>query len=264
MSSRLKGKRAFVTGAAQGIGDGIARALAAEGARVMVAAREKARVTDLARDIDGLAVSLDVSSEVGWQAASAAVGKHFGALDILVNNAGIQCVKSVEELSLAEWRQVMSTNVEGVFLGCKVMLPHLKRSGSENPAGAAIVNISSIAGIKAFSGQSAYNTSKAAIRHMSKSFAIEFATLKFNVRVNSILPGCIKTPMLESAATAYAEAGVIGSHNLEDVWKFIAAMHPLNKVGRVEDIAAGAVYLASDEAAFITGIDLSIDGGATA
>lgn len=251
MSARLAGKVALVTGAAQGIGGGIADAFVREGASVWYTDRQAIQRPD------GRTLSLDVAELRQWQAARDAIEARDGQLDILVNNAGIELVKPLEEITVEDWQTVMRVNVESIFLGCRTFAPLLASSGALGNS-ASVVNISSIAGIVGYPDQAAYNTSKGAVRHLSKSLAIEWAAHGKAIRVNSIHPGCIRTPMLEDAAQEWTAQGLI---NKDDPWADVAAMCPLNRVGSIEDIAMGAVYLASDEAVFITGAELVIDGG---
>jgi 3(or 17)beta-hydroxysteroid dehydrogenase len=256
MAGRLAGKTALVTGAAQGIGAAIARAMAAEEARLIVADIAGERLAEVAAEIGARPLRLDVALEEDWLAAAASLAADAGRLDILVNNAGIELVKPAADTSLAEWRRVMAINLDGIFLGCRTLLPLLS---SAREGSASVVNISSIAGIVGYPNQAAYNTSKAGVRHLSKSLAIEWAHGGLPVRVNSIHPGCIRTPMLEEAVEGWVASGAIPAG--VDPWAAVAAMCPMRRVGRVEDIAMGAVYLASDEAAFVTGSELVIDGG---
>jgi 3(or 17)beta-hydroxysteroid dehydrogenase len=253
MAGRLADKVALVTGAAQGIGAGIARAMAAEGARVIAADRNVAGCEALADEIGAEALALDVTSEDDWAAAAGHIAASHGSLSILVNNAGVELVKPMTEHSLADWRWLMAVNVDGLFLGCRTMQSLLAASGA-----ASVVNISSIAGLVGYPDQLAYNTSKGAVRHMTKSLAIEWASHALPIRCNSIHPGCIRTPMLEMAVEGWVREGSIPS---EDPWAAVASLCPLNAVGSPEDIAMGALYLASDEARFVTGIELVIDGG---
>jgi len=253
MGDRLSNKVALVTGAAQGIGAAIARAMAAEGARVIAADRNLAGCEALAAESGIAALALDVTSESDWTAAADHIVSTFGSLSILVNNAGVELVKPMTEHSLADWRGLMAVNVDGVFLGCRTMQPLLAASGA-----ASVVNISSIAGLVGYPDQLAYNTSKGAVRHMTKSLAIEWASHALPIRCNSIHPGCIRTPMLEMAVEGWVREGSIPA---DDPWAAVASLCPLNLVGSPQDIAMGAVYLASDEARFVTGIELVIDGG---
>jgi NAD(P)-dependent dehydrogenase (short-subunit alcohol dehydrogenase family) len=258
MGQRLQGRTAFVTGAAQGIGAGIARAMAAQGAQLILSDLNEAGVAALAAELGARAIGHDVASEVEWNRAAELVEGAFGHLDVLVNNAGIEVVKPASETSLDDWRRVMSVNLDGVFVGCRTMQPLLNLAGARG-ASASVINISSIAGLVGYPNQAAYNTSKAGVRHLTKSLAIEWAHHGHPIRVNSIHPGCIRTPMLELAVKGWIAEGSIPAD--ADPWEAIAALCPMRRVGRVEDIAHGAVYLASDESAFVTGLELVIDGG---
>lgn len=267
--ARLKDKTALVTGAGQGIGRAIAQALAAEGANVLCTDLNEAAANATAQVIvDGgtqaRGLRLDVTQQRDWQQVAADLNGSETELDVLVHNAGMEWVVPLENIELKDWRQVMSVNVESVYLGCRLLLDALKRSGAKNEAGASIVNISSIAGMVGYPDQSAYNTSKAAVRHLSKSLAIEFAAHGYNIRVNSVHPGCVDTPMLREAMESWAEAEAFGTNDLNEVRKQVAALHPLNKIAQPADIAHGVVFLASDEARFVTGAELAIDGGWTA
>jgi 3(or 17)beta-hydroxysteroid dehydrogenase len=254
MAGRLSGKTALVTGAAQGIGAAIARAMAGEGASVIVTDINEEGGRRVSSDIGSQFRKLDVSSESNWQAVAESLDR---PLHILVNNAGIELVRPMVDHSLSDWRSVMAINVDGVFLGCRILTEMLKGAGTVTSP-ASVINISSIAGLVGYPDQVAYNTSKAAVRHMSKSLAIEWAAHGDKIRCNSIHPGCIRTPMLEMAVSGWVQAGSIPE---EDPWATVAALCPLNSVGTPDDIAMGAVYLASDEARFVTGIELVIDGG---
>lgn len=254
---RLNGKIALVTGAAQGIGAGIATAFADAGATVIVADVQQAPLATLGAGIGAVPLRLDVTSEEDWRAAADAIGAAHGRLDVLVHNAGIELVKSIADTSLEEWRRVMAVNVDSIFIGCKAMLALLGAAGRPG-APASVVNISSIAGLVGYPDQAAYNTSKGAVRHITKSLAIEWAAHGLPIRANSIHPGCIRTPMLEMAVEGWVQAGSIPT---DDPWAAIAALCPLNSVGSTADIAMGALYLASDEARFVTGAELVIDGG---
>jgi NAD(P)-dependent dehydrogenase (short-subunit alcohol dehydrogenase family) len=257
MAGRLQNKVVCITGAAQGIGAGIAESMAQEGARIIIGDVNDDGAGALAARIGATALHLDVSSPEDWQAMADHVAKHFGKLDILVNNAGLELVKPMQDHSLADWRKVMSVNVDGIFLGCKTLEAMLRVPGTSGSS-ASVINISSIAGIVGYPDQLAYNTSKGAVRHMSKSLAIEWAAHGDAIRCNSIHPGCIRTPMLEMAVEGWIENGSVPA---DDPWTAIAALCPLNRVGMPKDIAMGAVYLGSDESRFVTGIELVIDGG---
>ena len=260
--TKLQGKVCLLTGAAHGIGRATAQALAAEGARLLITDIDDTPGEALAEELRASGTEAvyqhhDVSSEADWAAAFETLGGRYGRLDVLVNNAGIEIVKPASETSLEDWRRLMSVNLDGVFLGCKVMEPLLRKAG-EKGAPASVINISSIAGLIGFPNQPAYNTSKGGVRHLTKSMAIEWAHFGYNIRVNSIHPGCIRTPMLEQAVEGWVREGSVSSN---DPWTAIADLCPMRRVGKPEDIANGALFLASDESAFCTGIELVIDGG---
>lgn len=257
MSKRMQGKTALVTGGAQGIGAGIARAMAAEGAKVVIGDLNLTGAKATADEIGGSAIALDVADEASWAAAAKTIADKFGSLSVLVNNAGLEMVKPMAEHSLADWRRLMGINVDGIFIGCRTFESLLSAGGTPK-APASVVNISSIAGLVGYPDQLAYNTSKGAVRHMTKSLAIEWAAHGSPIRCNSIHPGCIRTPMLEMAVEGWVAEGSVPA---DDPWGAVASLHPLNMVGDPNDIAMGAVYLASDEARFVTGIELVIDGG---
>lgn len=257
MGERVKGKVALVTGAAQGIGAAIAQTLAREGATVLCTDRNVKGAQAVATEIGAESYALDVALENEWANIAKLVDDKYGRLDVLVNNAGIEIVKPANETALEDWRRLMSVNLDGVFLGHKVMEPLLRKAGEKGPP-ASVINISSIAGLVGFPNQPAYNTSKGGVRHLTKSMAIEWAHMGFNIRVNSIHPGCIRTPMLEQAVEGWMREGSINSN---DPWSVVADLCPMRKVGMPTDIANGALYLASDESAFVTGIELVIDGG---
>lgn len=261
---RLADTVALVTGAGQGIGEAIARMMHAQGAAVVFSDVDGDRAAAAAATCGASAELLDVASEHDWDRVAANVKQRFGHLDILVNNAGIEIISAIEAMSPTDWRRIMAVNLDGVFLGCRSMMPLLVKGGKRRHGGASVVNISSIAGIVGFAGQVGYNTSKAGVRHLSKSLAIEWARRRLGIRVNSVHPGCIRTPMLDSAAARWAAEGSMLQAGEKDIHVAIANLHPVGRIGRVEDIAFGAVYLASDEAGFVTGTELIIDGGWTA
>lgn len=245
MAGRLDGKAAIITGAARGIGQGIAEIFAAEGASVVVAdvlVEPGEAVAAGLRDQGYKAIfqKLDVSSEADWAAAVSAATGSFGTLTTLVNNAAIFSNLGVEELSLDEWNKVIGVNLTGVFLGMKAVLPELETSGN-----GAIVNIASLYAIIATDGFAAYHSSKSGVRMLSKATALRYA--KRGVRVNTILPGNVETP---AAATITEEENTA-----------ILKLVPMGVRGQPSDIAHGAAYLASDEARYVTGSELVIDGG---
>jgi len=245
---RLTGKVALISGAASGMGRSEATIFAAEGAKVVVGDLLEAEGRDV---VDAIAkaggqarfVKLDVTDEKSWQDAVAAAVSAFGKLDILVNNAGISGTFDPDTLSVSAWDRLMNVNAKGVFLGMKSAVSAMEKAG-----GGAIVNISSISG---FAGQDrvhmAYNASKGAVRIMTKSAAVQFG--KHGIRVNSVHPG-IMPPMRTSVASA------------DPAWRERSLRHvPLKREGRVEEVAYAVLFLASDEASYITGTELVVDGG---
>jgi len=253
---RVQDKVAIVTGAAHGIGRATALLLAQEGAAVAVTdvnTEAAEAVTELINGSGGKARTwkLDVSQEAEVAAVITEVAKAFGRLDILVNNAGISGANgTAEEISETEWDKVMNTNAKGTFLCTKHAVPLMRRAG-----GGSIVNLSSVYGIVGSHNVAAYHASKGAIRIMSKTDALAFA--EDRIRVNSVHPGFIWTPMLEAGAQVPGVAP-------EAVRSAMAKLHPLRTLGEPEDVAHGILYLASDEAKFVTGSELVIDGGYTA
>jgi NAD(P)-dependent dehydrogenase (short-subunit alcohol dehydrogenase family) len=248
----MAGEVALVTGAASGIGKATARRLAAEGARVGLADLREAEAARVADEIHadgggGLALRLDVTSETDWQAAMDRILAEWGRLDICVNCAGIALAKPISELSLADWRRVLATNLDSVFLGTRQAMSAMKEGG-----GGCIINIASVAGIKALSGNAAYGTSKAAIRFFTRVAALEGAPLK--IRVNSISPGAVATPMWEGSNMWPTQVAETGGRD--------AALEALVRdrgFAEPEAIAAAVLFLASDEARHVTGADLPVD-----
>ena len=254
--SRLKGKIALVTGAARGIGKAIAEMFVAQGATVMVSDINEKNGMLVAENLGDYAeyLHLDVGIENNWKNVAKHIKVKYGSLDILVNNAGITGFFETpgphdpENLDLNSWHKVHKTNLDGVALGCKYAIALMKNS----PA-ASIVNISSRSGIVGIPGASAYASSKAAVRNHSKSVALYCAEQGYKIRCNSIHPGAILTPMWD-AMLGEGEARV-------EAIKIVAADVPLQTMGEPNDVAYAAVYLASDESKYITGIELNIDGG---
>jgi NAD(P)-dependent dehydrogenase (short-subunit alcohol dehydrogenase family) len=245
---RLENKVALITGAASGMGASMARIFAGEGAKVVVAdvleAEGKAVVADITR-ANGAAMfhRLDVSNETEWKAAVDAALAAYGRLDILVNNAGLSG-SAVEDLfETAAWDRLMAVNAGGVFLGMKFAVPLMTAQG-----GGAIVNVSSISGITGQHGvHVGYNASKGAVRTLTKAAAVQHGV--DNIRVNSVHPG-LMPPMRSSGRTADPE---VRAKMLRQV--------PMGRAGRPEEVANAVLFLASDEASYITGAELWVDGG---
>ena len=255
--SDLQGRVALVTGASRGIGEATARALAEAGARVIVT--DLADTAALAAEIGGLSWRQDVTDEAEWMRTIAFAQKEAGGLDILVNNAGLFLMKPVTDTSLEDWRRLHAVNVEGVFLGCKHAIPALTARAPMWSGGAAIINLSSVAGIVGSAGAVAYNASKGAVRLMTKGLAMELASRR--IRVNSVHPGVIDTAMGQEVVTGLADALGVGN-NVARVQ--VDRLHPLGHVGQVTHVADAIVYLASDKAGFMTGSEMVVDGGLTA
>ena len=208
-----------------------------------------------------VAAKLDVTGQADWDA----VARQLPQLDILVHNAGIEGVSPFSELDIERWRRVQAVNVEAAFIGTKALLKALGAAGSATPdASASVILMSSVMGMVAVPDQCAYNTSKGALRQLAKAMAIEFARKGLKIRVNSVHPGLINTPMAQEIIETWIKMGLTESSSLDGIKAAMAGMHPLGRLGRPEDVAYGVVYLASDEASFVTGSELVIDGGWTA
>jgi NAD(P)-dependent dehydrogenase (short-subunit alcohol dehydrogenase family) len=255
---RVQDKVALVTGAALGLGCASARRLAREGAKLVPTDLKDDEGERAAREIcdgGGEAIYLhhDVADEGAWTRAIDATLDRFGRLDVVVNNAGVGWGGPPEDETLDRWRRLMAINLDGVFLGTKHAILAMKRVP---PRGGSIVNLSSIEGLVGDPNLGAYNASKGGVRLYTKSVALYCAKQRLDIRVNSIHPGYIWTPMVE---TYLREHGDVAEGR-----KALDAMHPIGRMGEPDDIAYGVVYLASDESKFVTGAELVIDGGYTA
>jgi 3alpha(or 20beta)-hydroxysteroid dehydrogenase len=239
---RLDGKVAIITGAARGQGAAEARLFAAEGAKVLLADVLDDEGGAVAADIGENAAftHLDVTDEAQWQAAVALAEERFGPVTVLVNNAGILHFQSLEKTELDDFDRVVRINVHGVFLGMKSVTPSMKKAG-----GGSIVNISSTAGLQGLPFLGAYTASKWAVRGLTKTAAIDLG--RHGIRVNSVHPGGIDTPMI---------AGTSGD---APFYKRL----PVSRMGSPEEAARAVLFLASDEASYIAGAELAVDGGAT-
>ena len=243
----MEGKIALVSGGAGGIGSAICRLFASEGAKVVVADVDSGRGEGVVTEITGsggeaVYIDLDVTREEDWERAVAATVERFGGLNVLVNNAGAYSPELVADTPLETWERIMAVNATGTFLGSKHAIPEMKRSG-----GGSIVNMSSGAGIVGNADGTAYGPAKGAVKILTKTTAHQYA--REGIRANSIHPGPIDTPMLHAQTREMAEQGdAIGNI-------------PMGRIGTPEEIAYGALYLASDESSYVTGVELPIDGG---
>lgn len=246
----------MVTGGAMGIGQACAELLAAEGAAVAVTDRDTATGTKVVDALVALGrraifIEHDVSREDHWQSAVDVVVKTFGRLDIVVNNAGVGWFGDVEHTTIDDWHRLLSVNLDGVFLGIKHAVPAMRAAG-----GGSIINISSIEGLIGDPALAAYNASKGAVRLLTKSAALYCARGGTKIRVNSVHPGYIWTPMVRHALESSA--------NPDERRRTLEGLHPVGHLGEPNDVAYGVLYLASDESTFVTGSELVIDGGYTA
>jgi NAD(P)-dependent dehydrogenase (short-subunit alcohol dehydrogenase family) len=258
MAGRVAGKVALVTGGASGIGRGCAEKLAAEGAVVVITDVQDAKGDEVVAGIKkagGKAsyIHHDVTDEADWESVVGQVKKAHGRLDVLVNNAGIAVNAQVVSMSLADWRRQQAVNLDGVFLGVKHAIPLMREGG-----GGSIVNMSSVAGLKGSPGLAGYCATKGGVRLFTKAVAMECANAKDGIRVNSVHPGIIETPIWLNVVPANA-----GSNEPPDLDALSTMAVPLGVKGFPEDIANGVLWLASDESRYVTGQELVIDGGLT-
>ena len=255
---RVDGKKAFITGGAQGLGEATARMFAREGAKVTVTDINGAGAEAVAASINeehgagtAFAWQHDVTDGERWQEVLKSAYEAMGGLNVLVNNAGIGSLGSVEDESYETFKHVQTVDVDSIFLGCKYAIPMMRDHGL-----GSIINISSIAGIIASGNYVSYNTAKAAVRHISKSIALHCAkSTGGQIRCNSVHPVFINTPILDRTKEMFGE---------EEALAKLGRQIPLGKVGEPDDIAYAVLYLASDESKLVTGIELKVDGGISA
>jgi NAD(P)-dependent dehydrogenase (short-subunit alcohol dehydrogenase family) len=250
---RLKDRVAIVTGAAKGIGWGIATVFAQEGAKVVVVDWDEEAGKQTAADInasggDALFVKCDVSNEEQVKAMIQATLDKYGRIDILVNNAGIGVYKTVLDASSEDWDRCLSVNLKGVFLCSKYAIPHMQAVGK-----GAIVNISSVHSYANVNGTSPYAASKGGITALTRSMAMDYSPV---IRVNSIAPGWVLTPLIQSIFDSYDDPA--------EQQRLVEERQVMKRIGQPEDVGHAAAFLASDEASFITGVQLFVDGGLTA
>jgi NAD(P)-dependent dehydrogenase (short-subunit alcohol dehydrogenase family) len=244
---RLNGKTALITGGSSGLGAAMATRFVAEGASVVIADIDDAGGKALAAKLGPTAsyIHLDVTQEADWASAMDGIA----ALDCVINNAGITTAGNIEQVTLEQFRHEFEIDVVGVFLGCKYAVAKMKANGG------SIINMSSLAGIKATADLVAYNGAKAAVAIMTKSIAAHCGKSGYGIRCNSIHPGVIRTPILDKVLAQVP--------NPDEVYAGWVSVHPIGRIGTPEEIAAIAVYLASDESGFTTGAEFRIDGGSS-
>lgn len=234
---RMTGRVAVVTGAAGGMGHACSERLAAEGATVIAS---DVRDPEPYTVEDVVFAEHDVTDESSWQRLVAGIVSDHGRVDVLVNNAGVIAYEPVDELEMESWQRVVAVNQTGVWLGMRAVIPSMVEAGA-----GSIINFSSIWGNVGVAGAAAYHATKGAVRNMTKNAAVTYASQ--GVRVNSVHPGIIDTPLVRAQD--------------EDVTAAVVAATPMGRVGRPEEVAAGVLFLASDDASFVTGLELVIDGG---
>lgn len=247
----FQNKVVLVTGAAQGIGKSIGEAFYNSGATVLFTDIELNKASETAEEFKNdkaKAIQLDVTSENDWLQVTGEIEKLYGKLDVLVNNAGIGTPVELADLTLDTWNQMLAVNATSVFLGCKLCLPLLAKSEY-----GAIVNIASIFGSRPRTNAMHYCASKAAVLSLNKNFAMYLAEHNYNIRCNAIQPGVIRTSMMEAAIDA--------APNPKELLSSFENLHPMGKIGQTADVAEAALFLASDNAKFITGASLAVDGG---
>ena len=250
---RLEGKTALVTGAASGIGLQTSIRLAEEGALVMMTDINHEEGLQQAEKLGANAtfLKLDITEEEEWISVLDETVKRFDRLDILVNSAGMVLIADVEQITLEDWRKVHAVNLDGTFLGCKHGVRVMKKFGA-----GSIINLSSVSGVIGGFNLAAYNSSKGAVRMLTKSVALHCARAGYGIRCNSIHPTFIETPMLESM--------IRDSPDPEKARQTLVRQVPLRRIGKPDDVANMIVYLASDESTFVTGTEMVIDGGVIA
>lgn len=261
----LSGKVVLVTGAARGIGAAVAEYMAAAGAATVV-------ITDIL-DQQGeqlrqrlqeqyssqiLYFHQDVTEEAGWESLVEQVVASTGRFDVLVNNAGIEIAHTIDNYSYSDYKKQMAVNADAVFLGCRQAIIAMKPDGIAGRGG-SIINLSSIGGLIGLPGFSVYGGTKGFVRSISKHLAVECAKLGRGIRVNSVFPGLIETDMGDQVLDHFINMGL--AENKEDASRAVTDSTPMGALGKVDDIATAIVYLASDAASYITGAELSVDGG---
>lgn len=258
----IKDKVAIITGASSGIGEATANLLACEGALVIVADIDEAGGKNVTNKISAKGykaefIKLDVADETSWINAYDYINHQYHQLNILINNAAIAMDIPVTQLPLQDWRRLMAVNLDGVFLGTKYAIPMMEKSG-----GGSIVNVSSAAGIIGSIPRSAYCASKGGVRLFTKAVALECAQANNNIRINSVHPAAVATPIFDKNPWWHEFAAQMGG--IENAWKIIAKATPIGRIATPEEIANTILFLASDLSSYMTGSELVVDGGFTA
>jgi NAD(P)-dependent dehydrogenase (short-subunit alcohol dehydrogenase family) len=266
-SKRLAGKVGFVSGGLRGIGLACVERFLAEGAEVILSDLDAPDSSLASESLTRLGqaatyVQADVTQEADWRRARDIVSERHGKLHILVNNAGTDLTGPVETLEMSAWRRIMDINVDGVFLGVKTFTPMLAESGKDFKGGSSIINVSSIMGLVGYNEVSAYNASKGAVRMFTKGIAIEFAQKGMPIRANSLHPGFVETPLLHAGFKRWVDKGF--AEKSEDLIDAVSGQTPMARLAQPEELAAGAFFLASEDASYMTGAELIMDGGWTA
>ena len=252
MNYRLNDKIAIVTGAGSGIGRAIALAMVREGARVVLVGRRKDRVEAVAREVpregqgSAMVLTADVSKRAEIEHVLQETVKAFGGINVLVNNAGILHAGTAEQITEAQWDETFSINVRGLWLLSRAVLPHLRKAG-----GGSIINVASVLGINGVRNRAAYSASKGAVVLLTKCMAIDHG--HENIRVNAICPSFVETDLTAAVLSKAADPDAIRRERI--------GVHPLGRLGQPEDLAGLAVYLASEESAWVTGATFPVDGG---
>ena len=250
--SRMQGKVALISGGAEGIGAAVARLIVAEGGSVMLGDVQLEKAQALAEELgdQAAATALDVRDLAQWEAAVAATQARFGKLTVLCNIAGISEPGNVPDGSLDVWQRTIDINLHGPFYGMRAAIPAMEASGEAS----AIVNIGSMIAMRPAAFVAAYSASKAGLRGLTQSVALDLAERGLPIRANMVHPGAIRTPM-------YNRYKFSGAADPDAIETQFAATHPMNRIGEPEEVARAVVFLASDDASFTTGCDFTVDGG---
>lgn len=254
----LEGRVALVTGGAQGLGEGMARALAAAGARVVVADLQDEAGAAVAASIGGTFVHLDVTDDASWETALAEAVEAAGGLDVVVNNAGVEITSLLVDLDPAQARTMLDVNVLGTALGIKHAFRAMRPEGAAGRGG-VVVNVASVAASIAFPAIAVYSATKSAVDRLTRVAAMESGKLGYGVRVNCVYPGLVPNQMGANLAADVARIGLFGSP--EEAVGAVVEMTPSGRLASTEDIAEAVVFLASDRSSFVNGVGLPVDGG---